>query len=161
MSPDTATVIDLRTAAATDRAARRELAELRAGLAYPAGLSPPPLPGPRLDPAATAALALLAAGLVVVGVRQRRKAVALAALPAWLGCALDTWPTTAPVAVVATPTVARGGNAESYPARLGGPVPVGAELTLTGSRGGWVRFALDGGEHAWLPRDALLPAGRD
>lgn len=148
-------VVELRAAAEVDRNARAELSRVRGDVGYPPGLTPPPLPGPRLAPEATAALALFAAGLMLFGVAKRRRAVGILALPVWVGCAVASWgPQVRDVRVVAEPAVPREGNATSYPAALD-IVPTGAEVVVTGERGGWCQIARDGGR-AWLPAGVLV-----
>jgi hypothetical protein len=162
-----------------DAELQRDLAAARATVAYPA--EPDPASRVRPDPPASLRhrlspwdlflAATLFALVVAVGLARRfttadRWAAPLAAtgLVGLLLVAVAAWKIDAearserdhPVVVLAADVVLRTGNGTAFPARLGTPLPRGAEVRQLTQRGGWVQVQLPGGAIGWVPEAAVL-----
>ncbi|MCU0702368.1 MAG: hypothetical protein MUF18_00045 [Fimbriiglobus sp.] len=144
----------------------RQLETLRNEVPYPTNTRPPRAAGWRTrlsgwDVFFAAAVGVL---LVVVGVARRLTtrdgwAVVVASVglvlltsagvAAWL---LNREAAAEPnVLVLTRPTVLRKGNGDTYPPRLDGDLPRGAEVNERLRRGGWVQVELPGGVVGWVP----------
>jgi hypothetical protein len=162
-----------------DAELQRDLVAARATVAYPT--EPDPASRVRPDPPASLRnrvspwdlflAATLFALVVAVGLARRfttadRWAAPLAAtgLVGLLLVAVAAWKIDAearheqahPVVVLAADMVLRAGNGTAFPARLGTPLPRGAEVRQLAQRGGWVQVQLPGGAIGWVPESAVL-----
>ena len=146
-------------------------AEIRADLDAARGvlgtLAPTPSFTDRIGPADVWTVAILSSLAVGVGgtiwLFTRRRKLLIAAsvgVAGWLALIVITFLATnrnEPFAIVtAERAILRQGNAESYDATSPEPLPLGTELTVVGSRGGWRHVRTPTGKIGWLPESALL-----
>ena len=163
----------------TDSDLRDGLAALRAEVAYPPGLSPPPLAGVRhavsqLD----LVLLSVASGLLVtaggvlhkLGTVRRAWGMSVLGLAGWavtlaLAVAIEVerrGEVAKPALVVTAVATLRGGNGPNFPPRWPTPLPPGVEGVELHRRGGWVKVSLHdgtpGGLVGWLPEECVIAA---
>ncbi|MBA4066958.1 MAG: hypothetical protein C0501_25270 [Isosphaera sp.] len=166
-----------RRAAPWSRAVQVALDDARSAVAYPAGLEAQCRPVSRVglrDRVSPAEAWAVAAGLWLLACAAAAR-FAMTRRAAWLMVAVlsatglvaaagfwlhDRDEDASPVVVLADDAVLRKGNADTYPARLDGVLPHGAEARVLGERGGWVQVRLAGGAVGWLPAGAVLRPGR-
>ena len=165
----------------TDSTLRDGLAAVRNEVAYPPGLTAPPLTGVRhavsqLD----LVLLSVASGLLVTaggvwpkrGTARRGGGVAALGLAGWaitlaLAFAIEIerrGEAARPALVVTAEAALRGGNGPNFPPRWPVPLPPGVEAVERHRRGGWVQVSLHdgtaGGLVGWLPEDCVTAAAR-
>jgi hypothetical protein len=130
-------------------------------------VAPAPSLTDRIGPADVWTVAILSSLAVGVGgtiwllTRRRNLLIAASAgVAGWLALIVVTFLATnrnEPFAIVAAERVIlRQGNAESYDAASPDPLPLGTELTVLGSRGGWRHVRTPSRKIGWLPESALL-----
>ena len=164
---------------------QRALADARGTVAYPNEPEPaertrPDPPGgwrSRVSPLDLLAASGLASLLVAVGVARRLTVrdgwavpvavLGIAGLVGVIGVARtlaaeDAVDRETPtVAVAVDGTVLRRGNADSHPARLAHPLAAGSEVSVLGTRGGWLQVRVPGGAVGWVPESRVLGWGRN
>lgn len=146
----------------------RQLETLRDNVPYPQGLRPVRPSGlrTRLSPWDVFAVAAAGVLLLLVGLARRFTTrdgwaipVAVVGVVLIVLAGVATWqlhreqsaqPT---VLVLTRSTTLRRGNGDTYPPRLDGDLPRGAEVSERLRRGGWVQVELPGGVLGWLPEE--------
>lgn len=144
----------------------RQLETLRDAVPYPQGTRPDKPGGvrTRLSPWDVFAVAAVGALLVVVGLARRFTTrdgwavpVAILGVVLLVLAGLAVWQlhreaaAEPPPLVLVRQTTLRRGNGDTYPQRLDGDLPRGAEVNERLRRGGWVQVELPGGVIGWLP----------